>query len=61
VFTVARRIGAAVASYFTAGIANQVNEGLEQYEKIRNIKDKIKTTKEAFNHRLNSLAGYNDD
>ena len=61
VFTVARRIGAAVASYFTAGIANQVNEGLEQYEKVRNIKDRIKTTKEAFNHRLNSLAGYNDD
>jgi hypothetical protein len=61
VFTVARRIGAGVVSYFTAGIANQVNEGLEKYETVRNIKDRIKMTKEAFNERLNSLAGYNDD
>ena len=57
----ARRVGAAVVSYFTAGIASEINEGLEQYEKVRNIKERIKQTKEAFNEKLNSLAGYNDD
>ncbi len=61
VFTVARRIAAAVTSYYTGGTTNQINEGLEKYETIRNIKDRIKTTKEAFNHKINSLAGYNDD
>lgn len=61
VFTTARKIGAQVASYFTAGAANMVNEGLEKYEKSRAIKDRIKTTKAAFSDKLNSLAGYNDD
>lgn len=61
VSTIARRAGAAVVSYFTAGVASQINEGLEQYERVRDIKDRIKQTKEAFNDKLNSLAGYNDD
>lgn len=61
VFTVARRAAATVLSYITDGASKEINEGLEQYEKYRNIKEKIKTTRDAFSERLNSLAGYNDD
>ncbi len=61
VFTVARRAAASVLSFITDGASKEINEGLEQYEKYRNVKEKIKTTKDAFNEKLNSLAGYNDD
>ena len=57
----ARRTAASVLSFITDGASKEINEGLEQYEKYRNVKEKIKTTKDAFNEKLNSLAGYNDD
>ena len=47
--------------YLSQSASSSLNQAMEKYEKIREISDNIKQTKQAASNFMNSIAGYNDD
>ena len=61
VMDVAKKAAAAALGAITSGATQPITEGLEKYEKTREIADSIKQKANAINNKLNEIAGYNDD
>lgn len=61
VIDVGKKAAAAALGAITSGATQPITEGLEKYEKTREIADSIKQKANAINNKLNEIAGYNDD
>lgn len=56
-----KKFGRAAMDYLSQSASSSLNQAMEKYEKIREISDNIKQTKQAASNFMNSIAGYNDD
>ncbi|MBQ8750921.1 MAG: hypothetical protein IJZ30_04730 [Alphaproteobacteria bacterium] len=61
VIDMAKKSVAAIASAITSGASKAVTDGLEKYEKTRDMADTVKQKANAISNKLNEIAGYNDD
>lgn len=61
VIDMAKKSAAAVVGIVTSGASKALTDGLQKYEKTREMADSVKQKANAISEKLNKIAGYNDD